>query len=96
MERLANPKTTRISLNIKDADGGKWVLPVTLHLNNLGLAIQAEGYGEMTAAEGQGLPIYLEYLDQKLRLLVWADINDEEPTHVIDMEGAREHNRRPQ
>jgi len=26
-------------------------------------------------------------------LLVWADINQEDPTHIISLEGARETNR---
>jgi hypothetical protein len=27
--------------------------------------------------------------------VVWADINQEDPTHIIDLEGARESNRKP-
>jgi hypothetical protein len=35
--------------------------------------------------------IYLEHTnDGKLILRVWADINQEDPTHVIDLTGAKE------
>lgn len=54
------------------------------------LLIGAKGYGEMTAMDGGGYPILLEYHEGELRLMVWADINQEEPTHVISLEGARE------
>lgn len=34
--------------------------------------------------------ITLEIWDGQLRLLVWADRNSEEPTHIINLEGAKE------
>jgi hypothetical protein len=34
--------------------------------------------------------ITLELLEGQLRLLVWADKNSEEPTHIINLEGAKE------
>lgn len=50
-----------------------------------------EGYGEKTAADGHGQPVMIELdQDDKPRVIVWSDINREEPTHVIDLEGARE------
>ena len=38
-------------------------------------------------------PIYLEFFEGKWQLVVWADINQEEPTHRIDMSSAFEANR---
>jgi len=52
--------------------------------------IGAEGYGEKTAAEGCGHPVVIEFYKGELRLLVWSDINSEDPTHTISLEGARE------
>ena len=34
--------------------------------------------------------ITLEICDGQLRLLVWADRKSEEPTHIINLEGAKE------
>jgi hypothetical protein len=54
------------------------------------LMIGAEGYGEKTAEDGDGFPIVIEFYDHQWRLMVWGDINSEDPTHVISLEGARE------
>ena len=59
------------------------------------LEIRPEGYGDFASAEGQGCPIILEVADGSLRLVVWADINHDEPTHIIYLEGARETARKP-
>ena len=42
---------------------------------------------------GDDSPIYLEYYEGKWWLRVWADINQEDPTHSIDMSGALESRR---
>lgn len=54
------------------------------------LMVGADGYGEKTALDGDGFPIVIEFHEGKFRLLVWADINQEDPTHIISLEGARE------
>ena len=58
------------------------------------LLIALEGFGECTASDGKGTPIMLELLDGRPRLLVWSDINQEDPTHVIDLSGASEDRRK--
>lgn len=57
------------------------------------VGIAVEGYGDHYSKDGEGIPILMEYYDGKLRLLVWSDINSEDPTHIIDMDKAREDNR---
>lgn len=54
------------------------------------LMIGVKGYGEMTAEDGGGYPILVECYEGKLRLMIWGNINQEDPTHVISLEGARE------
>ena len=39
---------------------------------------------------GDGWPVMFEWQFGELRLVVWGDVNAEEPTHVISLEGARE------
>lgn len=58
------------------------------------IEIKPQGYGDYASAKGKGVPIILEVTDSKLRLVVWADINADEPTHIIDLEGAREEARK--
>jgi hypothetical protein len=38
-------------------------------------------------------PIVIEWYDGVPRIIIWADINDPDPTHVIDMSKALESNR---
>jgi hypothetical protein len=57
--------------------------------------IRPEGYGEATAQDGCGAPIGLEYYNGRLRLIVYSDINEQDP-QIIDLEDARESNRKEQ
>jgi hypothetical protein len=70
--------------------------PVELKVNVLSEAgqiwIQPEGYGEKCAVDGEGWPIGIEIWQGKLRLIVFDDINSEEP-QIISLEKARETNR---
>lgn len=75
------------------ARGEQFELPATIEVKAGAIAIGFDGYGDHNSAEGYGRPVYIERLNGKLRLVVWADINDEEPTHVIELEDALESNR---
>ncbi len=55
--------------------------------------IVPEGYGDFGSEDGHGVPILLEIYEGRLRLIVWNDINSEDPM-IIDMEGAKETNRK--
>lgn len=70
-------------------------LPVRIVASPHGVSIYAEGHSDFGSAEGHGTPVFLELHQGRLRLLVWADINREDPTHDIDLSGAREDRRRP-
>lgn len=64
-----------------------------------GIEINFPGHGVKTLEPGppemgQGGPVYIEYRSGVPHLLVWADINQEEPTHSISLAGARESNRK--
>jgi hypothetical protein len=54
----------------------------------MGLSMGFEGYGNCCEASGD--VVFLELYEGELRLLVWSDVNNEDPTHVISLEGARE------
>jgi len=51
--------------------------------------IQPQGYGEKCAVDDQGWPIGIEIWQGRLRLMVFDDINREDP-QIIDLEKARE------
>ena len=59
------------------------------------LLIHVDGYGDFCSANGQGTVVVIELDEGCARILVWADINEEDPTHTISLEKAREDKRRP-
>lgn len=69
-------------------------LPIRIEVDNQGVTVKAEGYGDAGTVDGEGAPVFLEWYDGRLWLRVWADINSEDPTHNICLEGARESARR--
>lgn len=52
--------------------------------------IAVEGYGDANSTLGHGFPIKIEYYEGELRVLLWGDIHNQEPTVAYSMEGARE------
>lgn len=85
-----------LTVKINDADPDfKEDLGVAALCESFGVALYADGYGDQGSAPGHGSPVYLELHQGVLRVLVWADINAEEPTHIIDLKDARESNRLP-
>jgi hypothetical protein len=52
-----------------------------------------DGSGLCGMEEGVNEVVLFEFYEGKPRLLVWADINQEDPTHVIDLSGAMESER---
>jgi hypothetical protein len=53
------------------------------------LWIRPHGYGEKCAPEGQGSPVGMEIWEDRLRIVIFDNINSEEPK-IIDLEKAKE------
>lgn len=86
--------TTNPTLSLQLRDGGEGhdqeTQDAIIEVHQEAIEIGFEGYGECGAAEGYGRPVRIELYEGKLRALVWADINSEDPTHIIDLNGAQE------
>ena len=52
------------------------------------IEIRVKGYGTREEADECGTPVVIEFYEGHLRVLVWNDINQGDPT-IIDMEEAR-------
>jgi hypothetical protein len=87
---------TKLEVTIKDwdnheiRDGESESQLIHIEADEEFVAIRPEGYGEASAADGSGFPILIEKRDGELRLIVWADINQQDPTQIITLESARE------
>lgn len=79
-----------------DQEGDDDLPPQNVRIRHTGreVTIEADGYGDLVTTPGYGIPIIIEQLNGVLRVIVWADINQEDPTHIIDLGGARESERR--
>jgi hypothetical protein len=62
-------------------------IPVKVVANDGVISINAKGY-DFNHDEDNGI-ITLEVCEGRLRLIVWADKNNDAPTHVIDLEKAK-------
>ena len=58
-----------------------------------GINIGFVGYGDHSSADGFGRPVFIEIHDGQLTIHVWTDIGQEDATHVLSLENAREHRR---
>ena len=66
----------------------------TVRFTPLGqLEIKISGLGDNCSQDGEGVPLLLEVEDGVIQLKVWGDINQEEPTQIINLAGAIELNR---
>lgn len=68
-------------------------IQVTIEADERGLSLAFAGYGDYSSADGYGHPVLIELYEGKLFVHIWADINEENPTHSITMEMAREDHR---
>lgn len=58
-------------------------------ISNQGVSLGAEGYGDCTDDGIDSKPMLIEKAGGEVRVVVWGDINDEEPTDIIELNGAR-------
>ena len=64
-------------------------IPVNIMVDHGKLWIQPVGYSDKTSSDGHGWPIGMEIWEGRLRLIIFDDINTEDP-RIIDLENARE------
>lgn len=66
-------------------------LAISVEFVNGVLIVYADGYGDKCSMPGEGSPLLLELYDGELRVVVWPDINEEDP-QIISLAGAKETN----
>jgi hypothetical protein len=74
--------------------GGKTIGVAVTHTDGY-LEITPDGYGDCSSNDGEGCPVLLELYEGEICVRLYGDINSEEPTHNIRIEGARESLREP-
>lgn len=83
---------TQLFDNSGETDSGP--LDVQIEYGEGTIDIRPKGYGDACSKNGYGTPILIEFWNGELRVVVWGNINQEDPTHTINVEGAKESARR--
>jgi hypothetical protein len=57
------------------------------------ILVAVDGYGDCSSRNGEGHPILIEKWDGVLRVVCWKDINFQDVTDIVNLEGAKEEKR---
>lgn len=69
------------------------IIAGSLNVDSGNICLTFDGYGDCGTEDGYGCPLMIEYYDKELRVVVWDDINQEDP-RIISLNGARENLRK--
>ncbi len=83
------------TFEIREQGEGDRKLKIRVTSEGGSLNIYPEGYGDCDSADGHGVPVFLELWEARLRVVVFADINEQDP-QIIDIEAAKENERTPE
>jgi len=75
---------------ITDVYDHKEKIKARLKTDDRGICITIDGYEDY---QGQGETILIEYCEGKPRVVVWSDINNQDPTHIIELGEAHKEKR---
>jgi len=87
--KSSETKTTEYIIKEQCPDSAPVEIKVNILSEGGQIWIQPEGYGEKCAIDNEGFPIGIELWQGRLRLIVFDDINREDP-QIIDLESAIE------
>jgi phage protein U len=81
--------TIKLNGELYDDTTGKTLKAHTQFVNGK-IMIHVEGYGDSCSDDGLGEPVIIDFFDNKVQVIVWGDINRQDPTHNIDLKYAKE------
>ena len=82
------------TVTLNDAyEGASGPHEVTIEITEGAIIITPAGYGDHNSIDGEGSPILFEFCEGIPRVVIWSDINEEESTHAISLQGAQESRR---
>lgn len=88
-------KSYKVRLHDQCADeqSDRPFVDAVVELRGTSIDIRIDGYGTREEVDECATPVFLEFYDGCLQLVVWDDINKSDPT-IIKMENARITNRK--
>ncbi|MFQ3190904.1 MAG: hypothetical protein ACI936_002040 [Paraglaciecola sp.] len=87
---LGSPSDNSFAFNLKDetTDSSGDTLGKVENNHMLGLSLGFAGYSDLSSDDFSGAPVYIEKFEGKLLVRIYGDINSDEATHQISLEGA--------
>lgn len=87
---MSKSQKQTLELKLADADSESLgTLPVRIEASDFAISIFPQGHGDFGSADGHGCPLFIEFYRGCLRVIVFPNINIEDPK-IIDLSGARE------
>lgn len=91
--RQVGKESFSLPYKLKDLGNVKGSFSANVTLSNGCILIGVKEYSDHVSLDNLGFPILVERYEGSLYLRVWNDINKEDVTHHINMDGARNENR---
>ena len=92
MPKFPKPAEFTTHLHLHDC-GIDELKQMTIKVTGNMILIRPEGYGDFCSTDGNGWPISIEWYEGNPRVIVWDNINEEDLTHIITLEGSHESRR---
>lgn len=83
-----------LEIDLEDASENGEFTKAQLTISSQGIALVFDEHSDYVSEDNKGQPIWIERNNGEINVVVFDDINNEEPTHVISLEGARNTARR--
>ena len=78
-----------LTFKLRDAEVQDEISGTVDTTSDIGISISFSGYGDCCHEDGYGSPVFIEKYDGNVMIRIYGDINSEEPTHNISLEGAK-------
>jgi hypothetical protein len=82
-------KEIKESVELFDVYDSEGSLKFDIEASGLGIYIMPEGFGDACTIQA-GCPVKIEMQGDVPYVIIWGDINSEDPTHQISLAGAKE------
>ena len=90
---MTKSQKTTLEVKLADADSESLgSLPIRIEASDFAISIFPQGHGDFGSAVGHGCPLFIEFYQGHLRVIVFPDINEQDP-RIIDLSGAMEDRR---
>lgn len=78
-----------VSIDLDDGDSDEPNISGQIFCDGIGICMTFDGYSDCSSADNRGVPVFIEKYEGEMAVRVFGDINREDPTERISLNGAR-------